>query len=251
MRTPPHYPQCCPGCNSQTGYKRTPTSGPYKHCIDCGWSPRDVAQPARKLGKAGRPPGARAEPRAIERLAPVGYGGSPISAQYACTAEQIEFAKGFVAGLTGAEAYRRATKKPSCNERTAVATAARWRTLPQVVAYIRELQQPGGDAARRALIDQVKLGEGGDQRRAAERILDDEDKLGFRDAVTEFWRVSADVGAVIDVPFPATTTGMHTCSACGALDEVTLPVRATVPLAGLFPQFQPEEASPCPTPASS
>lgn len=100
---------------------------------------------------------------------------------------------------------------------------------PMIAAYIAELRQPDNDAARAAMAQEVKTG-GRGALRAAEKILEDEDKLGFRDAVVEWARIMCEVGAEIEVPLPTT------CQSCGAAQRIT------VPMADLFPRISDAQA---------
>ena len=110
-----------------------------------------------------------------------------------------------------------------------------------IKSYIQEIGKPAGDHARDVLIEQAMFGDKLDARRAAEKILEQEDKLGFRDAVSRFWEISCEIGAEIEVPLPHEVTGTVTCPHCTQGHEVTLPLRLRAPAEEMFPQFKKAE----------
>lgn len=162
-----------------------------------------------------------------------------ISAKHALTAKEKDFCKIYVAfGLkNGPEAYRRSY----CIERADGTYAAPigdyinihsisdddLKALPgldpkeiskkvqgllkqsYIAAYIEEIGRAPGDHARDVLGDQARFGSPGEARRAAEVILKEEDKLGFREAVDRWAEILMEIGAEIEVPLP------HNCPHCG------------------------------------
>jgi hypothetical protein len=110
-----------------------------------------------------------------------------------------------------------------------------------IKAYIEEIGKPAGDHARGVLAEQAMFGAKAEALRAADKILEQEDKLGFRDAVTRFWEISCEIGAEVEVPLPHDVTGKVTCPHCAEGHEVTLPLRVLVPVEEMFPQFKKDE----------
>jgi hypothetical protein len=101
--------------------------------------------------------------------------------------------------------------------------------------YIGELESPTSEAARDTLADHVRFGEPQEALRAANRILDDEDKLGFRDAAEKWAEIMCEVGAEVVVPLPGKVRGSVYCPHCFAQHDVELAIEATVPMAKMFP----------------
>jgi hypothetical protein len=72
-----------------------------------------------------------------------------------------------------------------------------------IASFMEEIRNPTGDHARGALSDQVLFaGDDGQRLKAAQRVLDDEDKLGFRDAADAWAERMCAIGAEIVVPVP-------------------------------------------------
>ena len=157
-----------------------------------------------------------------------------ISAKHALTPEEIEFCKVFIGfgSKNHTEAYRRAFLK----RRPDSTYAERWEAgtdpdlilaLPEVSPkdvtrrakavlkqdhierYLEEILRPPGDEARSVLADQARFGSEGASRKAAEEILKQEDKLGFREAVDRWAEIMVEIGAEVEVPLP------HDCPHCG------------------------------------
>lgn len=99
-----------------------------------------------------------------------------------------------------------------------------------IQAYIEELKKPASEHARDALADDVRFGKGREKLSAATKILEQEDKLGQRDAVELWGQIMSEIGAEIVVPLPTT------CHACGARQEVA------VEMAEMFPQWKRKDA---------
>lgn len=72
-----------------------------------------------------------------------------------------------------------------------------------IKAYIKEIGSPPGDTARGVIGEQALFGDDGAQRKAAEMILSQEDKLGFKNAVDRWVEILTEIGAEIEVPLPA------------------------------------------------
>lgn len=88
---------------------------------------------------------------------------------------------------------------------------------------IKEIKGDAGDTARQVLEEQAKFGDGRDARAAAEKILDLEDKMGFRDASERWAEIMCAIGTEVVVPLPGG-------------GEVSFPLRE------MFPRY--EEALP-------
>lgn len=145
-----------------------------------------------------------------------------VSVRHALTTAEFDFCRVFCAfGETNAaEAYRRShcvqqgasyyekddDGKPvgsALSPKQASKQASLLLGREHIKAFLEELRNPTGDHARETLADQVLFSEDEGQRlKAAQRILDDEDKLGFRDA-SDAWaeRMSA-IGVEVVVPAP-------------------------------------------------
>lgn len=161
-----------------------------------------------------------------------------ISHRHALDSDELMFVRIFVAfgKQNAAEAYRRAylakneegnwflrDKKgdPRLDKPVDANTASKKATAllkqDHIAGYIAELDQGAGDAARQTLTDAVLFTDDQLSLKAAEKVLADEDKLGFRDAV-ELW---AEV-------------------MCALGTEVVLAVdgaEVVVPLKAMFPQY--------------
>lgn len=86
-----------------------------------------------------------------------------------------------------------------------------------VQSYIEELKRSGGELARQNLLDTVLFGDPNAQARARDTILQEEDKLGFRDAVAQWATIMCAIGTEVRIPLPDGT-------------------EAAVPLARLMPE---------------
>ena len=149
---------------------------------------------------------------------------SLVSAKYALAASERKFILAHLGGLNATEAYRRAFKEDLADKATAKskkAAGASWdagvtpvtpipnkeisrlakNLLEQdhIQGFVKELEGEGGDHARRLLIEQAALK--GDVR-AGLAILDQEDKLGFRDAQELWAEVMCSIGCEVVVPLP-------------------------------------------------
>ena len=144
---------------------------------------------------------------------------SKISARHALTEQELDFCKRYEAmgRKNHTEAYRRAfwprykdsdgrwvlpehQDLPPPKEVSRRAT----RLLDQdyILAYLEELRQTAGDRARDVLSEQVQFEVGRPAAQAAAQILQQEDKLGFRDAVEKYAEIMSAIGAEVVVPAP-------------------------------------------------
>jgi len=158
-----------------------------------------------------------------------------ISPKHALTTQEREFCKKYVAfGKRNApEAYRRSFLTDEEGNVTRVApkeVSRRVKVLLKhdyITAYIDEIDRPPSDHAREVLAEQVLFGEDATARRAAEQILQQEDKLGFRDATEKWAEILCAIGAEVVVPLEDGS-------------EVTAPLKA------MFPKYKdalpPEDA---------
>jgi hypothetical protein len=87
-----------------------------------------------------------------------------------------------------------------------------------ISGYLEEMKLGAGDHARQQLADAVLFTDDTTALKAAEKVLADEDKLGFRDAVQKWAEVMVAIGTEVVVPLP---DGRE----------------AVVPLGSLFPQY--------------
>lgn len=162
-----------------------------------------------------------------------------ISKRHALTDKELSFVRIFSAfGETNAaEAYRRShlgqdddgnwfelrqngelrEDKP-VNPANASKKAAALLVQPHISGYLEELKQAAGDSARQQLADAVLFTDDSTALKAAEKVLADEDKLGFRDAVEQWAEIMVAIGTEVVVPVPGG-------------GEVVFP------LGQLFPQF--------------
>jgi hypothetical protein len=75
--------------------------------------------------------------------------------------------------------------------------------LDHIAKFMEKLRDGTGEHARAALADQVLFASDENQRlKAAQRVLDDEDKLGFRDAADAWAERMCAIGAEVVVPVP-------------------------------------------------
>lgn len=174
---------------------------------------------------------------------------SILGAKHALTSEELKFCRVYLAmGETNAaEAWRRAfpnlafPKSDDGSDAEPLASKEVSRRANQLLKadhiqrYIAELKRPTSEHARGVLADQILTGDDQQALRAAQRALDEEDKLGFRDAVDRFWEVTAEAGAEIVVPLPGEASGDVTCPDCYRRFRATLPVEVVVPVAEMFP----------------
>jgi hypothetical protein len=146
-----------------------------------------------------------------------------ISARHALSTDELMFVRIYSAfgEQNAAEAYRRAflledddggwfekTKKGVIREdkpvdpKSASTRAARLLSQDHIKGYIAELKQGAGDAARQQLADAVLFTNDATALKAAEKVLADEDKLGFRDAVERWAEIMCAIGTEVVVPVP-------------------------------------------------
>lgn len=145
-----------------------------------------------------------------------------VSVRYALTDREFTFCRVYAAfgEKNAAEAYRRShcvqqgedyfekddsgkPCGPKLNPKAVSKQASLLLGRDHIVAFIEELRNPTGDHARDALSDQVLFADDDGQRlKAAQRVLDDEDKLGFRDAADAWAERMCAIGAEVVVPIP-------------------------------------------------
>jgi hypothetical protein len=145
-----------------------------------------------------------------------------ISVRHALTEREFDFCRIYAAfgEKNAAEAYRRshcvqqgedyfekdADGKPAGKALDAKAVSKQASLLlgrDHIKLFMEELRNPTGDHAREALSDQVLFAGDENQRlKAAQRVLDDEDKLGFRDAADAWAERMCAIGAEVVVPVP-------------------------------------------------
>jgi hypothetical protein len=130
-----------------------------------------------------------------------------ISAKHALTKEELDFCKKYLAGLPAATAYRRAffpklddgdPELPDSKKRSQRAHDL----LKQdyIKRYLTEVgEAAAGDNARTLLAERALFD---DDRMAAEKILEQEDKLGMQDAFERWAEVMCAIGTEVVVPVP-------------------------------------------------
>lgn len=147
-----------------------------------------------------------------------------INPKHALTIEELNFCKVYLAfgEKNAAEAYRRSffagRVKEAPPPKECSKQATRLLSQDYIAAYIAEIQKTVSDHARQTLSDQVMFGDDGVARRAAEMILADEDKLGFRDAAEKWAQIMCAIGAEVVYPLDAG-------------HEIAFPLKA------MFPQY--------------
>jgi hypothetical protein len=180
-----------------------------------------------------------------------------ISARHALNNDEVRFCQMYLAiGQNGTEAFRRvylvfdpgvkkwfaknAKGESTGGPLTAREIGKRATALLRkdyIKRYIQELQQSTGDAARAALAEHVRFGEPAEALRAANRILDDEDKLGFRDAVELWAEHLCAISADVVVRLPGRVEADVFCPHCFQEHHVSLPIEAGTTMDKLFPQL--------------
>lgn len=159
---------------------------------------------------------------------------SSISARHALTDQEMEFCKIYAGfGYTShTDAYRRSFFPPRKNNdgylqahpdlpspKEANRLAKLLLDKPHIQAFLEELKAPAGDRARDVLTEQAHFGSDQIARQAAVKILEDEDRLGFRDAVEQWTTLMCAIGTEVVVPLPGG-------------GEVAFPLRE------MFPRFE-------------
>jgi hypothetical protein len=130
-----------------------------------------------------------------------------VSAKYALTPEELDFCLKFKAGLPAATAYRRAfyadLKDGDPELPDSKARSARSQTLLRedyIQRYLAEIEGvTAGDSARAMLADAAQF-EG--DRVAAQKILEQEDKLFLQDAYERWVEIMCAIGTEVVVPIP-------------------------------------------------
>jgi hypothetical protein len=147
-----------------------------------------------------------------------------ISNRHALLDSELAFVRIYTAfGETNApEAYRRAylaegedeqwyprtrtgeadMEKAPVDNRTCYRKAQALLATDHINSYIAELKDSTGDLARQQLADTMLFTDDKLSLAAAERVLEDEDKLGFRDAVEQWAEIMCAIGAEVVVPAP-------------------------------------------------
>jgi hypothetical protein len=146
-----------------------------------------------------------------------------ISKRHALSNDELLFVRIYSAfgEQDAAEAYRRAfltqnddgdwfeqTKKGEIrldkpvDAKKAHTRAAALLAKPHILAYIEELKAGAGDAARQVMADAVLFTDDATALKAAEKVLADEDKLGFRDAAEKWAEIMCAIGTEVVVPVP-------------------------------------------------
>jgi hypothetical protein len=185
-----------------------------------------------------------------------------VSARHALTNDEVRFCRMFMAFgeknmteayarsflvIEGKEAYHRDERGKRTGLPVPRKEISREGALvlrkEHIQRYIAELKSTPSEAARDTLSDHVRFGDPTDALRAANRILDDEDKLGFRDAAEKWAEIMCEVGAEVVVPLPGKVKGSVYCPHCFAQHDVELAIEATVPMAKMFPKFDPALAA--------
>lgn len=184
-----------------------------------------------------------------------------IPAKNACTPQEIAFCRIYLAfgEKNAAEAYRRAflvqdsdrwylpraDGTPDADkELTPRQVSKLVKTLlgqDWIQEYIKEIARPASTHARDVLAEQAMFGDPAEARRAAEKIIDQEDKLGFRDAAERWAEVMCEAGAEIVVPLPVECNNeiIVICSNCGEKEvrRCGKQLETSAPLSRMFPQY--------------
>jgi hypothetical protein len=170
-----------------------------------------------------------------------------ISAKHGLTDEELKFVRVFLAmgSVNAAEAFRRAWAD-DCKDMHSREVSRRAKQLLKqdyIIRYIEELKAPTSDAARGVLVDQILFGEDQQALRAAQKSIEEEDKLGFGTAVDRFWEISSEIGAEIVVTLPGEVTREVVCPHCFDKHVVTIPLEVTAPVSEMFGGGEKEEES--------
>jgi RNase P subunit RPR2 len=86
------------------------------------------------------------------------------------------------------------------------------------------------------MADQVLFGDDQASLRAAQYVLADEDKLGFRDAVERYAEIMTEIGAEVVVPLPSTIERNVLCPHCFETHGVKFDLEVSVPFGEMFPR---------------
>lgn len=102
-----------------------------------------------------------------------------------------------------------------------------------IIQLIDELENSTSDHARQVLRDQVLFGDDKQKLTAAQRIMAEEDRLGFRDAVEMWADILCEIGAEVVIPLGKTTRTAH-CSHCGEENEFKIDLAVELPFEELM-----------------
>lgn len=207
--------------------------------------------------KPGRPKGSKSGPR----KARTPQQDRKVSIRGVVEPEELRFCQVYLAfgKRDAAEAYRRAylrkngrgdwvdvprgsglpmeeiNEMPVLNPKLVGKRAAALLRQQHIQEVLFELEQSPSEHARQTLADQILFGSEREKSKALERIIAEEDKLGFRDA-SEVWAdIMCSIGAEVVVPLGKTTKTVH-CPACGETSRVQVDLAAEVQLSEFFPR---------------
>lgn len=172
----------------------------------------------------------------------------PLRARHALNLEELAFCRVYSAlGETNAaEAYRRSflAEVPEDEHPPAKEISRRAKQLAErdhIRRYLDELNLSASEHARTTLEEQAKLGVGREAASAAAKILDQEDKLGLRDATLQWAAILVEAGADVVVPLPGRFQRDVVCRHCGETTHVDEPLEVSFDLGEMFSQYAPEE----------
>lgn len=101
-----------------------------------------------------------------------------------------------------------------------------------IQSYLRELDGSPVDIAEGIVQEQMVTGDAKESLRAAERTIEDKDRIRKRQMIQHFWEVSAENLADVVRPMPGEVRKLHSCAQCGHEEEVVTPLHARFPAAG-------------------
>lgn len=107
---------------------------------------------------------------------------------------------------------------------------------------LAELERSPSELARKTLADQLLFGTEREKTKAVERVMAEEDKLGFRDAAEKWAEIMCDIGAEVVVPL-GVITRQFACQHCREINEVDIDLSTEVPLSEFFPNHRTASAA--------
>lgn len=110
-----------------------------------------------------------------------------------------------------------------------------------IQSYITELSASTSEHARQTLAREVISGDSSTELKAAQEVLKQEDKLGFRDAALLWAQIMCEVGAEVVVELPERFQRVVVCKCCGEETYVDEPIEVSIPMAEMFPNLTPSE----------